>query len=433
MFIYHKEMKESGLIHRIVEGIYDTCYIWWEEMKTIVKDEGVLIFFILVPLTYPLLYSWIYNNEVVHEVPVAVVDDSNSSISRQFVRKCNASPDVEVKYNVGNMDEAKSLLSNQQVRGIYYIPSDFAIRINRGEQTSVGVYCDMSVMLNYKAIYQTSTAVTQDMNSRIQIKLSGNYTDREDEVTAQPLAFDEVAVFNPAGGYGTFILPGVLMLILQQTLVLGIGLSAGTAREDNRYHDLIPISRHYQGIFRIVFGKSMCYFMIFAVMATYLSMVVPRMFDFVTLAKANDLLGVMFPYLLACIFFGMTVSCMVRYRENVMLLVVFMSVPLLFMSGVSWPQSNIPWFWQAISWLFPSTFGIRAFVRVNSMGATLDDVLVEYRALWIQAIAYFLLACAVYRHQIIQSRKHALERLSYIKRKRKVQKRLKERKLSSCN
>jgi ABC-2 type transport system permease protein len=115
----------------------------------------------------------------------------------------------------------------------------------------------------------------------------------------------------------------------------------------------------------------------------------------------------MLPYLLACVFFGMTVSCLVRYRENVMLLMVFISLPLLFLTGVSWPQSAIPGVWQGISWLFPSTFGARAFVRMNTMGATLSDVVPEVRYLWIQAAAYFGMACLVYGHQLRVSRRHA--------------------------
>ena len=76
-----------SIFHNLHEALKDACFIWWDEMKQVVKDEGVLIFFILVPLAYPLLYSWIYNNEVVRDVPVVVVDDSHSSLSRQFVRQ----------------------------------------------------------------------------------------------------------------------------------------------------------------------------------------------------------------------------------------------------------------------------------------------------------------------------------------------------------
>ena len=373
-----------SIFHSIREAISDACYIWAQEMKQVFRDEGVLIFFVIVPLVYPLLYSWIYNNENVHEVPVVVVDDSHSALSRQFVRMCDASPDIKVLCHAADLDEAKSLVSRQLAKGVYYIPSDFDVSLSRMQQTTISVYCDMSLMLAYKAIYQTAVAITQQMGAEIQVKLSQPYTKREAQITARPLDFDDV------------------------TLVLGIGLSAGTAREKDRYHQLIPIDRHYQGVLRIVGGKALCYFMIYAVMGAYLTMVVPRIFSFITLVSWQDLLTLMLPYLLACIFFGMIVSCVVRYRENVMLLIVFVSVPLLFLTGVSWPQSAIPRFWQSISWIFPSTFGVRAFVRMNTMGATLSDVMLEYRVLWLQALSYFFVCCIVYRHQIILSRRHAL-------------------------
>lgn len=415
------------LFNRFIQAFYDTLQIWRDELRMVLRDEGVLMFVLLVPLGYPLLYSWIYNNEVVREVPVAVVDESRSALSRQFTQKCDASPDVRVAYMAADMEEAKRLVETQEVDGIYRIPADFSTRLNRMEQATVGVYCDMSVMLQYKAIYQVATAVSQDMNARIQTQLTGNYTAREDEIGTQPLAFDEVPIFNPSGGYGSFILPAVLMLIIQQTLLLGIGMSAGTARENNRYKDLVPMSRHYQRPMRIVFGKSLCYLMIYAVMAAYLALLIPKFFNFVQAGQSATLFAILVPYVLACIFFGLTLSCMIRYRENVMLLVVFSSVPLLFLSGVSWPQSNMPGVWQTTAWLFPSTFGVRAYVRAQSMGATLDDVLVEYRALWIQAIVYFFLACCVYANQIRRARTHVLERLDYMKRKREVRKRLKAR------
>lgn len=393
-------MKYKNIRHRISEAIKDMALIWAEEMKTTVKDEGVLIFFILVPLLYPLLYSWIYNNEVVRNVPVAVVDNSRSAESREFIRRCNASPDVEIAYYCKNMEEARDMIGRQHVHGILYFSSDFAHNINRGEQAHVGVYCDMSLMLNYKAVYMTAVAVSSQMNSNIQIKHSNNITSRDEEITTKPLDFNEVQLFNSTGGYGNAILPAVLILIIQQTLLLGIGLSAGTAREENKYGYLVPISRHYNGIFRIVGGKSLCYFMIYTVLSAYLALIVPRMFGFTTMGSGQALIGLFVPYLLACIFFGMTLSCLIRYRENVMLIVVFTSLIFLFMTGISWPAHSIPPFWHGVSWLFPSTFGVRGFITISSMGGTLNDVKTEYQALWIQVICYFLSTCAVYQIHI---------------------------------
>ena len=421
----------KGFLKQISEGVHDMCYIWAKEMKYTIRDEGVLIFFILVPLLYPLLYSWAYNNEVVHEVTVAVVDMSNSSASREFIREYDASPDVKVAFKCNDMTEAKDLVQKQVAHGIVYIPTEFSQKINRMQQAHISVYCDMSLMLTYKAIFQTAQAVASKINEKIQIALSGNFTKRDELVATNPLNVESVQIFNPTGGYGSFIIPAVLMLIIQQTLVLGIGLSAGTARENNRYQDLVPISRHYNGTFRIVLGKSLCYFMIYLVISAYLLLVVPKIFSFTSIFHIRPLIGLIVPYLLASIFFGMFVSCIIRYRENVMLLVVFASIPLLFLSGISWPQSNIPGYWQGFSWLFPSTFGVRGFIRLNSMGATLQDIAPEYRALWYQVIAYFLATCAVYRYQIISTRHRATNRIEVIKeRARQI---IEKRKLRKVN
>ena len=400
-------MKEEGLLTTMLQGCRDTALIWRDEMRRIFKDEGVVIFFFLVPLIYPLLYSWIYNNEVVREVPVVVVDNSHSQMSREFIRKCNASPDVKIVCYADDIDEAKMLVGRGVAKAVYFIPSDFQIRLNRMQQATISVYCDMSLLLAYKMTYQTAVLVSQEMNAEIQIQQSGKYTQREEQIQTKPLDYDALPMFSPGGGYGSFILPAVLMLIIQQTLVLGIGLSAGTARESNVFQDLVPPQKHYYGMFRNVFGKSLCYLMIYMVMGAWLTIIVPRLFHFPCLAHWQDLLAMMIPYTLACIFFGITVSCLVRYRENVMLLMVFVSVPLLFLSGVSWPQSAIPGFWQGVSWLFPSTFGIRAYVRMNSMGGTLGDVLNEYHALWIHVLVYFVVACFVYRHHVNLARRHA--------------------------
>lgn len=396
--------KDNNLLQHILGGLHDLLYIWADEMKCVFRDEGVLMFCLLVPLGYPLLYSWIYNNEVVREVPTAVVDLSHSQDSRAFIRAFDASPDTRVAYYCNSLAEAEELVAKQQVNGTLYFPSNFANKLARGEQAHVGVYCNMGLMLNYKAIYQTAQAVAGEQNATLQLHQAGGMTQRDDELTTSPIDIAEVPIFNTTGGYGNAILPAVLMLIIQQTLLLGIGMSAGTARERNRNRELVPLSEHHGGVFRIVLGKSLCYIMLYAVLSMYLALVVPRLFGFVSMVSWTTILGLLCPYILACVSFGMALSCLVRYRENVMLLVVFTSVPLLFLTGVSWPQSNIPGVWQAISWLFPSTFGVRGFVGISSMGGSLADILPDFRALWLQAGAYFVLACGVYRHQMRMAR-----------------------------
>lgn len=411
--------KETSLRNIILQGMNSVFYICQKELKAVFKDQGVLIFFLLVPLAYPLLYAFIYTGEVVREVPAAVVDMNKSTLSREFIRKVDATPDVKIQSHCADMEEAKLLLKESKVYGVIYIPESFSSDINKGIQTQVTLYCDMSGMLYYKAILTASTEVSLKMNKAIKVKRAGNTTDRQDEISATPITYEAVNLFNPQAGYASFLLPAVLILIIQQTLLLGVGLSAGTARENNRFRDLVPLSRQYQGTLRIVLGKSSAYFIIYAIVSAYILCVVPKIFSLVQIAQAGTLAAFILPYVLSCIFFAMTCSIFIHHREACMMIYVFTSVPLLFISGVSWPGSAIPAFWRVISWMFPSTFGINGYIAINSMGATLDQVLPEFRALWVQTGVYFLTTCIVYRRQIMLSRSHAMERLKEFIRKKK--------------
>lgn len=378
----------------------DTAKVWMHEFRDMFKDEGALLFVILLPLLYPILYSWIYNNEVVREVPIAVVDNSHCQSSREFVRHVDASPDVSVAAYCNNLEEASRLVSRQEVYGIILLPEDFGRQLGRMQQAHVSVYCNMGLMLTYKAIFQTCTAVAADMNSHIQIALSGNSTTREDQLTTQPMQITDVPIFNNTGGYGNFILPGVLVLIIQQVLLLGIGIAYGTSYEKRRFQRLTPMYERRFGLARVMIGRTMGFFVLFLLIAVWVLLAVSRLFHFVQMVHAWDFALFVVPYLLACIFFAITFSYVVRQRENVMLLVVFTSVPFLFMSGVSWPKSNIPEFWQYFSWLFPSTFGIQGFIKMNTLGGMFSDIIPEIKGLWIQALLYGVTATLVTRWQV---------------------------------
>ena len=402
-------MKHQTFRQRAIHGIHDLFYIWKEEFRTTFRDQGVLIFFILVPLAYPLIYAFIYTNETLRDVPVAVVDNSRSSMSREYLRKVDATPDVHIISHCADMEEAQLLMKERRAYGIIYVPDDFSDKIVRGEQTQVSIFCDMSGLLYYKCILLANTEVSLEMNADIKTQRAGNTTDRQDEITAYPIAYQDVALYNPTNGFAAFLIPAVLILIIQQTLLLGIGLSAGTAREKNQFRNLVPINRHYNGTLRIVLGKGLSYFLVYALVSVYVLCVVPWLFSLNQIAIPGELALFITPYLAACIFFAMTASVVIRNRETCMLLFVFTSVPLLFLSGISWPAASIPPFWKYISYIFPSTFGINGYVRINSMGATLNEVETEYQALWLQAGIYFITTCLVYRWQIIRSRKKVIE------------------------
>ena len=407
--------REHRLRYIIKEGLLDTFYIWKDELRNVFKDAGVMIFFFLVPFVYPLLYSFIYNNEVVHEAKMVVVDQSDSYLSREFTRRVNATPDVEVVGVCPDMAEAKKMLDEKKAYGILLFPPDYSKDLHEGRQTTVSLYCDMSALLFYKAFLLAATEVSLDMGKELRMHNNPSSTDKMDQITVDPIPYESVALFNSQNGFASFLVPAILILVLQQTLILGIGMLGGTAREKNRFHSLVPICRHFNGTLRIVFGKSLTYLLLYVVVCIWVLAIVPKLFSLPQVG--------LLPYLFACIFMSMTLSGFMTSRESPMLVFVFTSVILLFISGVSWPEAAIPPFWKVVGYLFPSTPGIQGFIRINTAGASLHEVAHEYRVLWIQAGVYFILSCIIYRYQIIRSRKMIIKQYRYMKMRRMLRER----------
>lgn len=410
--------REHRLRYIIKEGIQDTFYIWKDELKNVFKDSGVMIFFLLVPFVYPLLYAYIYNNEVVHEAKLVVVDQSDSYLSREFTRRVNATPDVQVVSVCTDMEEAKKMLDEKKAYGIIYFPSEFSKDLNTGKQATVSLYCDMSSLLFYKAYLLAATEVSLDLGKEVRLHANPGASEKQEQITINPIPYESVTIFNSQNGFASFLVPAILILVLQQTLVLGIGMLGGTAREKNRFHSLVPVSRHFSGTLRIVFGKSLTYLLIYVVVCIWVLAIVPKLFSLPQVGEPLTILLFVLPYLFACIFFAMTLSGFMTSRESPMLVFVFTSVILLFISGVSWPKEAIPPFWQVIGYAFPSTPGIQGFIRINTSGATLNEVAHEYHTLWVQAGVYFILACIIYRYQILRSRKMIIKQYRYMKMKK---------------
>lgn len=383
-----------------MRSILNIFQIWYRELGNIFRDKGIMIFILFVPLAYPLLYSYVYTNEVVRDVPVAVVNESNSKLSREILRKMDASPDMKIKAFCLDMDEAQELIRRRDVYGIVRIPKSFTKELSQGKQVPIGLYCDMSSMLYYKALLVTATNVSLEVNKDIKVKhyLTGT-TDRQDEINKMPIEYDYTALYNPQSGFAAFLIPPVLMLIIQQTLLLGIGMSMGDSREHHN-GSVIPFHTWYKNPVHIVVGKALPYFMLYVILAVYMFTVVNNIFTLPKLGHYETFIAFVVPYLFACIFLAMTLSAFIYRREDSILLLVFLSVPMLFLSGLSWPSSSMPDFWKYVSYLFPSTFGMNGYVRIATMGASLNDIHHEYIALWIQAGVYFMLACLFYHRQI---------------------------------
>lgn len=386
-FLYHQWLKVKEL-----------DWVFSYEFKRIFRDPGVLVIFILATVAYPILYNCIYWKDTIENVPVAVVDRSNSPESRDFLHKWGACPDVKLAFFCTSMQEAEELMRDQKVHGIIYFPSDYAVALNSGlEQAHISLYCDMSSFLYMKAVYLSCNQVMLESMRNVQIDRyeAMGYGSEFAWSLVQDAPYTETALFCPTGGYASFLIPAVLMLILHQTLLFGICMLGGTAREENNELYILPGRRRSVSVFRIILGRSAAYFVLYMALGALDLILVPRLFGLPHIGNPADILRFMVPYLLAVIYFSMCISVFTRNRETGLVTLISSTLIFLFIAGVSWPQQMLPKAWLYLSYIFPYTWGVHGYLHISSMGATLAGTSREYYALWILSAVYFVLACGL--------------------------------------
>ena len=392
-------MKES-VFTKIRNYLAELVGITRRELKTIFSDSGVLLILIIAGIGYPILYSTVYLSESVDEIPVGIIDQNGTAQSRRFASKIDATREISLVSCI-NMDEAISKMKRREIHGIIVIPKEFGKEIAEGRQTTVSLYINMATFFIYKNIALACNYVMLDENKSIQIqKLSAaSLTEQEALQGAEPLRNKMNILFNEGNGFASFFVPGVLVLIIHQLLFLGIGMVNGTRREENANRKLSleekPSKKKVQ---RFIWGQSFAYFLIYMMVGSYILILVPRLFGLPHFASPWDVYRLLIPFLLATIFFSQTCSIFIRNRETGMVMFLFFSVILLVLSGLTWPVSSFPAFWKWFSYIFPATFGVEGFLKINCMGADFSIIMPEFIALWAQAIIYFISACFSYRY-----------------------------------
>jgi len=253
-------------ISQIREGLRSIPRICMRELQLIFSDVGVMVLIFAVPLIYPILYSFIYYPEVVRDLPIAVVDMSHSSDSRKFIRDIDATPDLKVSANSISMEEAILMFKKREIRGIIQIPETFSSDIASQRQTTISAYADMEFFLYYKAMLTGTSFAALEAGKKIQVKnlMNNGLTPEQAEIAAEPVKFIDNAMANQAGGFASYGIPAALILIIQQTLIIAIGILAGTARERHVFGTLVPLDPKRLGAFRLVTGKAAAYFIIYS-------------------------------------------------------------------------------------------------------------------------------------------------------------------------
>lgn len=214
-----------NIFSKISRWLGGMARVFANEFRIVFHDAGVLLFFVALPLLYPVVYTLMYNPEVVENIPVAVVDNSRTADSREFVRRASAAPAIKIYDYCADMGEARRLMAEGKVFGIIEIPSDYAKNIGRSEVANVSFFADMSLLLRYRAFVGALTDLQLNIISEI---TAGKIA----EMGAQSLAGDAKMPVNSESnflgdteqGFASFVIPGIVILIMQQSMLLGICL-----------------------------------------------------------------------------------------------------------------------------------------------------------------------------------------------------------------
>lgn len=369
--------------------------VFRRELRHIIKDPGVLLFFIALPLAYPVVYTLIYNPEVIRKLPVAVVDESMTVASRDFIRKASASPSIEIYARCPNMADAKELMAEGKVFGIMQIPGDYAKKLGNGEQAHVEFYAEMSLLLRYRTFVAALTDLQIEMISAVtgeKLQMAGLQSLAG--AASAPIKSESNFLGDTEQGFASFVIPGIVILILQQSMILGITLLGGTSRERRRRNGGID-PEEVQGVSAsaTVWGKALCYTVFYFPMTIYILRFIPEMFNLPHYGNPADYYLFIFPLLLASAFLGLTLNYFMKQRESAFIIIVFTSVIFLFLSGLTWPRYAMSPLWTWLGNCVPGVWGVEGFIRINSNAAALSEVGRDYIALWILAAVYMLTAC----------------------------------------
>ncbi len=372
------------------------------EFKTIATSYSILLVLIGGIFIYGLLYNYMYHPNLIRHVPVVVVDQSHSPLSREYTRLLEASPQVEIYSFAPDMAAAEELMKKQKTVGLVFIPRDFETRAGRGGQSVFLAMGNTSAFLNFASIQEATVGAMAELDGRhrsdmvVFLPLQTLYAMSQ----SQTINIAGTALFNYTEGYGSYLIPAVLVVIIFQTLMMVIGMISGNERHKKSILYYKEGGLEFWNMASVVLSKTFVYSVLYAVFAYFLIGFLPMIFSIPDIGGTWEIIMLLIPFFWASCFFGLTCSLFYADSESPILMVAFFSVGLIFLSGMSYPLELMPWYWKAAHYAIPAPVGVLGYIKVNSMGASLSDIKTEYITLWSQCFVYFITACFVYRYNI---------------------------------
>lgn len=373
-----------------IKSVIMNCFtVYCREFKLIIHDGGLILFFTFLPLAYPVIYSLIYNPELVKDVPVVVVDHDRTRLSRELTRRIDACDEALVAGYANDLNEARHAVNSHAAFGILEIPEGLERKVGRGEQAPAVMYCEMSLLLRYRGLLVATTEVMQDMGAELMTeKINGIAPLAETVATGDLLPINNVSMGNIRNGFDSFIMPGVIVLILHQCIILLVGMAGGAKRENPFLIGYDPYNEAPSTIGTMI-SQMLCYLTIMILPIIFMIHYVPMIFRFPMAGDLLQELAFFLPMVIGCFGIGFVFQAFVTEREEVFVLWVATSLVFLLISGLIWPLPDMVEPWRALAYICPSTWGVEGFIKMNTNGASLSQVSPEYINLWTLAVIWW--------------------------------------------
>jgi len=368
--------------------------VFRDEFRRIFALKPVLSILVGAVVIYAVFYPQPYLTEALRNVPIAVVDNDSTASSRELTRLIDATSDIDVTMTLPDFVTAEREVYARRIFGVLVIPKYFERELLHGRPSPIALYGDASYFLMYQRVSGGVMAVARTFGAQVEAtRLVGLGIDPVIASAAtDPMPLTAVPLFNPQGGYATYVLPAAFILILQQTLLIGVGLlgtlpgarlSAGESEAGNA------------GPVTVVLGKLLAYLTLEAIIVPLYLIALPYFYGVPRLGSLTAQLFFAIPFVLSVSALGLVVAAWLRNPLTVQLTLGAIGLPFFFLAGFAWPVEAIPPAVHAVSLLVPSTSAIPALVRIGQLGASLHEVRGALWTLWGLTLFYGALAVLI--------------------------------------
>ncbi|MCK9421563.1 MAG: ABC transporter permease [Bacteroidales bacterium] len=387
--------------------IRDILSVFFRELKLIGEDHSLLLTLLIAPVLYLFFYGSIYSFKEEEKVKLAVVDDDQSSLSRMLTQQINNLQMVDVLLEP-SVDKAQHLMYEGVCQGYLYIDKGLEQKVLTLQQGNVVLAVNAGRFLPSSDLIASVTKICLAVSAgvRMQYFEMKGLPEKTSLKEAMPVNLDYRPMFNDRSSYGAFLLPGLLMLILQQTLLLGLAGSVASERMKKNLVNWFSVTNDH--IFHGIIGKGLFYFFLFACYALFALTINFSVFHLTLKGNAGTLMFLITLFLLSLIPMAMLIGSFFKSQLLCLQIMAFSSYPFFLITGYSWPFRMLPIFIQVISSLLPTTPFMQAYISVTQQGGTLSD----NSATVIHLLGLVLLfSCLCYwrlKYLVIRSREYSI-------------------------